>query len=161
MKDKYQITVLNERSRRIVYRPIVVALQTLLELYKAPKGEVVVLITDNERIRQTNLDFRQIDEATDVLSFPAPSTALGHIGDIVLSLDFAEKQAKIRGVRVIDEAAMLAVHGGLHLLGFDDQTDYDRDDMVRRMNEVMQKAGLPVDNDWYSLPHSTSPGANR
>lgn len=149
----HRITVLNEWPRRLVTKPLREALLLLLTEYKALPGEVTVVLADDPRLQTLNRDFRQIDSPTDVLTFPAPPHAPGTLGDIVISLDFAEKQAKIRGVRLIDEAAMLAVHGGLHLLGFDDHTEPERADMVRRMNEVMVKAGLPTDEDWASLPH--------
>lgn len=137
-------------------KPLREALALLLQEYNAKPGEVTVVLADNHRLQELNRQHRQIDEATDVLTFPAPDFIPGTLGDIVISLDFAEKQAKIRGVRVIDEATMLAVHGGLHLLGFDDQTEPDRQDMVQRQNAILAQAGLPTDPDWSSLPHEDS-----
>ena len=141
----------------MVTKPLREALLTLLADHKAPTGEVTVVLADDQRLHELNKTYRQVDESTDVLTFPAPKFATGSIGDIVISLDFAAKQAKIRGVRVIDEAAMLAVHGGLHLLGFDDQTEKDRQDMVDRQNQIMAKVGLPTDENWSSLPHGGTP----
>lgn len=141
----------------MVTRPLRQAVQTVLEIHQAPPGEVNVLIADDEELKRLNQTFRRIDEPTDVLTFPAPPQTPGQIGDIALSLDFARKQAKIRGVRVIDEAAMLAVHGALHLLGYDDQTESDRRTMLAKMNEAMAAAGLPTEPEWASLPHGEKP----
>jgi len=103
--------------------------------------------------------FRGLDEPTDVLSFPAgPGAPV--LGDIAISVDTAQRQADARGASLLargasllDEVQFLALHGGLHLLGYDDVTDEGRDDMVRRMNAVAEQIGLIPDADWSSLPH--------
>lgn len=122
----------------------------------APSGEVTVILAHNEHLRALNARHRGIDAPTDVLSFPALPNPLGHLGDVVVSWDFAVAQARVRGVKPIEEAAMLAVHGTLHLLGMDDQTEEDREEMVRVQNSVMAKVGLPTDTGWCSLPHEES-----
>ena len=116
--------------------------------------EVSVTFTDNETIRQMNKKFREIDRATDVLSFPLfdDDSMDAHVaeldcmlGDIVLSLEKANEQAKEYGHSFEREAAFLCVHSVLHLLGYDHETsDEDDADMRRRQSEIMDKLGLSV-----------------
>ncbi|MDK3156870.1 rRNA maturation RNase YbeY [Kamptonema cortianum] len=134
-------------------------MQTLLEMFPGASGEVVVTLGDDELLKELNSTYRSVDEATDVLTFLAPEHVPGVLGDVIVSMDFAARHARIRKVRLVDELAMLAVHGGLHLMGFDDQSDEDREIMVAKMNEVMLKAGLPSDEDWHSLPHQVGADA--
>jgi probable rRNA maturation factor len=116
--------------------------------------EVSVTFTDNEQIRQMNKKFRNIDRATDVLSFPLfdDDGMDGHVaeldcmlGDIVLSLEQADVQAKEYGHSFEREAAFLCVHSVLHLLGYDHEISEEDDaDMRRRQSEIMDKLGLSV-----------------
>ena len=129
------------------------ALEHLLDRYGAPGGEVSVLFSSDDELRRLNRTFRGVDEATDVLSFPAPDGVEGQIGDIAVSVDFARRHAERRGVPIHEEAALLALHGALHLMGYDDGTEEERDEMVRRMNEVAEACGISTDPNWASLPH--------
>lgn len=122
-------------------------------MYGVEGRRVTVLVTDGAEMRRLNKEFRGIDSSTDVLSFPSPSTALEELGDVAVNIELAQAQARVRGVRVADETAMLAVHGTLHLLGHDDILESDRAEMVAKMNAVMRASGLPEETDWASLPH--------
>jgi probable rRNA maturation factor len=89
-------------------------------------SEVHLLITDDARIRKLNRRFRDIDRATDVLSFPdgdeLPS-GLTLLGEVVISLDAARRQAIELGHDEIRELSELVLHGVLHLLGYDHEND--------------------------------------
>lgn len=146
-----RVEVLNKLSRRLVLAPIRIAVEEALRDH--PGSEACVVVGNNEGIRELNRQYRGIDEATDVLSFPAQPNPRHHLGDIVLSWEYAEMKAKIRKVRPVEEAAMLAVHGALHLLGMDDQTEPERLEMVHRANQIIDAVGLPTDEHWASLPH--------
>lgn len=125
------------------------------EQYENPI-EVSVTFTDNEKIRELNRKFRGIDRATDVLSFPLfdfegetdeppVDELLGMLGDIVLSLEQAKKQAEEYGHSFEREAAFLTVHSMLHLLGYDHETSKeDEADMRRRQSEILERMGLSV-----------------
>lgn len=140
-------------------RPVRQALLALMQEHRPNQAaEISVMIAEDAEIQRLNREFRKVDSTTDVLSFPAAPNPLGHLGDIAISTTFAERQAKLRRVSWGEEAAMLAVHGGLHLLGMDDSTDEERDEMVREMNRIMAIAGLPVDSEWFSLPHGEGDG---
>jgi probable rRNA maturation factor len=91
-----------------------------------PDSEVHVLITGDDRIRDLNCRYRGIDSATDVLSFPdgdlLPS-GMTLLGEIVISLDTARRQAGELGHDEVRELSELALHGVLHLLGYDHDND--------------------------------------
>lgn len=79
--------------------------------------EVSVLLTGNARIKELNARYRNIDRATDVLSFPMEDPYM--LGDIVISVEKAASQAAEFGCTLDEEAGRLVVHGVLHLLGYD------------------------------------------
>ena len=116
--------------------------------------EVSITFCDDEKIRELNKKFRNIDKATDVLSFPlfdedgldgfVPEMEC-MLGDIVISLERARAQAEEFGHSYEREAAFLAVHSVLHLLGYDHEAgEEDELDMRRRQSDVMKKIGLFV-----------------
>lgn len=89
-----------------------------------PACEVSVLLTDDAEIHALNRQWRGVDKPTDVLSFPqledlASLCATGTLGDVVISLDTARREAAERRVSLDDVMAHLMVHGILHLLGYD------------------------------------------
>jgi len=119
----------------------------------APNREVCVLVTTDEDVRRLNLQFRHLDEATDVLSFPAGDFPGAPLGDIAISGPYAARQAHARGVAVTHELAYLAIHGVLHLLGWSDESESERARMIAEMNRIALLAGLKPDPDWCSLLH--------
>jgi probable rRNA maturation factor len=151
----YKITIVNHLTKRKIHKPIYTAVKTALQLFDAPTGEVVVTLANPEELHELNRTYRGIDSTTDVLTFPADDRFSMVLGDVILNWDMAEKQATLRGIKPVEEAAMLAVHGTLHLLGFDDHNDNDRDAMIAAMNRVMRESGLPEDHNWHSLPHES------
>ncbi|MBE6594778.1 MAG: rRNA maturation RNase YbeY [Ruminococcaceae bacterium] len=121
--------------------------------YEGVEGhsEVSVTFTDNEGIRELNARFRQVDAATDVLSFPlfeeGPGGAeFGHmLGDIVLSLEKCRAQAEEFGHSFERECAFLTVHSTLHLLGYDHVNSEAEDaDMRERQTAIVNGMGLGV-----------------
>ena len=111
-----------------------------------------MLLTDDAHIRDLNRQFRGVDESTDVLTFPSAPDGT-YLGDIAISVPYAERQALARRVSLTQELAYLAIHGALHLAGFDDEEDADREKMVAEMNEVAKAAGLKPDEQWWSILH--------
>ena len=150
---RHTAAIRNESSEPLKVDVIRKAIEHLLDRYGVPGGEVSLLFSSDDELRRLNRTFRGIDSATDVLSFPAPEGVDGQIGDIAVSVDFARRHAERRGVPIHEEAALLALHGALHLMGYDDGTEEQRDDMVRRMNEVAEACGMSTDPDWGSLPN--------
>jgi probable rRNA maturation factor len=97
-----------------------------VRVLEGPDGEVHVLVTDDDAMRRLNRQYRDLDTATDVLSFPdgepLPSGGV-LIGQIVISLDAARRQASDLGHGVQRELEELVLHGTLHLLGHDHERD--------------------------------------
>ena len=111
------------------------------------KGDLSIAIVSDRRMRALNRQFRGKDSVTDVLSFPSdPSTALragerGFMGDIVVAAGVAKRQAKDAGHSVQTELKVLALHGLLHLLGYDHEADEGR--MAEAEARLRKRAGLP------------------
>jgi len=95
------------------------------------RGEVALLLTSDRSLRALNARYRSRDEATDVLSFPGPGGELG-LGDIVISVETAARNAKSLGRTLPQELDVLALHGFLHVLGYDHETDDGAMDRLER-----------------------------
>lgn len=109
-------------------------------------SEVSVLICDDDEMRRLNLQFRGVDAPTDVLAFPQDRDVQlpdgsRLLGDVVISLDTAERQAEARGHALLTEAVLLGLHGTLHLLGYDDHTQEEASDMLARAEKVAARLG--------------------
>ena len=99
--------------------------------------EIELIITTNESIRELNKEHRNIDSATDVLSFPYEETPMAPLGSIVISCEYVEEKAKEFGHQNSDELALLFIHGLLHILGYDHEVDSGemREEEERLINE--------------------------
>ena len=110
------------------------------------RGEVTVALVSDGRMRALNRSFRGKDYATDVLSFPAgasdgvPSDDARYLGDIVIATGVARRQADEASHAMATEVRVLALHGLLHLLGY----DHEQDDgvMARTEERLRRRAGL-------------------
>lgn len=110
------------------------------------RGNVSIAIVTDVRMRAINKQFRHKDVATDVLSFPAlepGALALGpDLGDLAIALGVAKRQAREHRHSLATEVRILALHGLLHLLGYDHEADQGQ---MRRLEErLRQRARLPV-----------------
>lgn len=107
--------------------------------------DMAVVITDDESIQALNRDFRGVDEPTDVLAFgeekPGPFVLApgepAYLGDVVISLERAEAQARERGIPVKAELQLLLVHGILHLLGYDHDAEEAQRHMWARQDAIL------------------------
>ncbi|WP_370589220.1 rRNA maturation RNase YbeY [Thermoactinomyces sp. CICC 10521] len=128
------------------------ALQAAADFEELPPVEVAVTIVDNEKIHQLNREYRGIDRPTDVLSFPLwepdeewvidEEEEGVMLGDIVISLPKAKEQAAEYGHTLARELGFLAVHGFLHLLGYDHETEQEEKEMFSRQEEILSRIGL-------------------
>ena len=84
-------------------------------------GQLSLTLTDDAAIRELNREWRSVDRPTDVLSFPMDDDVL--LGDLVISVETARRQAEERAYELRDEVRVLLVHGLLHLLGYDHELD--------------------------------------
>jgi probable rRNA maturation factor len=105
----------------------------------AKDGEVSIMLTDDETIRTLNRDWRKIDKATNVLSFPAPDTAGAErmFGDIVIAYETLVRECDEEDRIFPHHLAHLTVHGFLHLIGYDHQTDSEADAMEALESKIM------------------------
>lgn len=110
------------------------------------KKEFNIIFVDKEEIQRLNREFRKIDKVTDVISFALcddEDIVMTHeLGDIFICLDRAFEQASDYGHSITREVAFLAVHGYLHLCGFDHMTEEDEKIMFAKQDEILNKAGI-------------------
>jgi probable rRNA maturation factor len=116
-------------------------------------SEVSVTFVSDERIHEINREYREKDSPTDVISFAMEELGEGEIqmigaqqprvlGDIIISVQKAEEQAKEYGHSFIRELGFLSVHGFLHLLGYDHMEKADEEKMFSRQKELLDNYGL-------------------
>lgn len=143
MIDVFSETVdITEDERTGIERAAEAALQS-----EGKDGDLTVLIDTPDRIRTLNREFRHVDAVTDVLTFPAwegedPLSADGYLGDIMICYERAKEQAKEYGHSLTRELSFLAVHGVLHLLGYDHMTEADERVMREKQTAILESIGV-------------------
>lgn len=122
-------------------------------------GALNILLTDDDGIKALNAEFRNKDSATDVLSFPAYSFdgllkdnsenieweydgGERFLGDVAISLERAYEQAEQYGHSAVRECAFLALHGALHIMGYDHIEKDGELIMIERQNQILEKLGI-------------------
>ena len=123
------------------------AAQAVLENASQPsESELSIILTDDARLHELNLNYLGVDAPTDVLSFPAsetdPETGGHYIGDILISLPRAGAQAEAAGHALEAEVQLLVVHGVLHLLGHDHAEPEEKTRMWHAQAEILKSLGL-------------------
>lgn len=121
-------------------------------------GRISVLLAGDAALRRLNRTFRSKDRPTDVLAFPPPPSSRGRgrgrssafLGDVAVSVDACERQARALGIGAGSRLLHLLAHGVLHLSGLDHESPADFERMETRTRELCEAAqapcGLPVDN---------------
>lgn len=127
---------------------------TLVEEKFSEPAEVDVTFVTDEQIKAINLEFREIDSATDVLSFPLgengvydtnPETGAKMLGDVIISVEHAVDQAELYGHGFEREVAFLTVHSVLHLLGYDHVNGGLEQAIMREKEErILDELGLAI-----------------
>ncbi len=144
--EPFQGQVAEEWIRRVVEK-------TLIQEEINSPVELGLVITDDETIRQLNRSYRGKDETTDVLSFenqtrgPYSIGTAGfprYLGDVVISLDRAREQADAAGGALIDELQLLAVHGVLHLLGYDHADEREKEQMWAIQSGILRMLDVNI-----------------
>jgi probable rRNA maturation factor len=115
------------------------------ELHKA---EVAVVLTDDQSIRALNRQWRGRDEPTNVLSFPAHLGERGnggpvHVGDIVIAYETTAREAGAEGKSFLHHLSHLAVHGFLHLVGYDHESYDEAETMESLERRILARLGVP------------------
>ena len=143
MIDVFSETVaIGETERTGIVRAAEAALES-----ERRDGDLTILIDTPERIRTLNREFRNVDRVTDVLTFPAwegeiSLSADGYLGDIMICYERAKEQAEEYGHSLLRELSFLAVHGVLHLLGYDHMTEADERVMREKQSAILERIGV-------------------
>lgn len=118
--------------------------------------ELSVLLTDDNEIKELNIKYRDVDSATDVLAFAMregvdsnPNDEI--LGDVVISIPTAERQAKEYGHSIYAELALLTIHGVLHLLGYDHLKKDEAKIMQEKQKRIMHSLGYMIDDSKLTL----------
>jgi probable rRNA maturation factor len=119
----------------------------MIALLQLKKSEVSFLLTDDDRVHQLNKIYRKKDRPTDVLAFAMREGEFGGLagevlGDVIISVPTARRQAEEAGKDVLEEVTMLAAHGLLHLLGWDHDTPA-KDRRMRAETDRLLAAAVP------------------
>ena len=120
-----------------------VASEVLSHSGASTEVDLTLVVANDAQIQKLNRDFLGIDAPTDVLAFPGgesdPDTGSLYLGDVILSYEQARIQAASAGQSITDELSLLAVHGILHLLGYDHNNDENMSTMWKMQNEILSK----------------------
>ena len=122
--------------------------------------EVSVLLCDDLEIRRLNSQWRSKDSATNVLSFPAPSgpSPQLHLGDIAIAYETVAREAKDERKPFSAHLAHMAVHGYLHLSGYDHEDEDEAEEMEQLEREILAELGV---SDPYDAPAAYPPGKSQ
>jgi probable rRNA maturation factor len=125
---------------------IAAAISAANQIVGPARGGVTVIVDNDGRIRSLNQLWRRIDKPTNVLSFPAPDGPSGpasYVGDIAISYETAAREAAAEGKSFSDHVAHLSVHGFLHLMGYDHESDADAAEMEGLERDILARIGIP------------------
>ncbi len=120
---------------------------TLAQQAVTPPVALSLLLTDDAALQNLNYRFRQENKPTDVLSFPAgdpgpgPVEPVRYLGDIAISIPYAQRQARQQGHSLLAELQLLAIHGTLHLLGYDHTDAAEKKEMWAAQTAVLTQLG--------------------
>jgi len=107
-------------------------------------AELAIVLTDDSAMRLLNRDWRGIDAATNVLSFPTKNAGVKtHLGDIVLAFETIAAEARAEHKPFVHHVAHLAVHGFLHLVGYDHECDEDAAAMEQAERKILRSLAVP------------------
>lgn len=134
----------------------------------APKEpcEACIALSDDAAVRALNATYRGMDKPTNVLSFPSPeappSDGPAFLGDVVIALETVRREAGEKNITFEDHLQHLAVHGLLHLLGYDHETDGEAQVMERLETEILADLGIadPYDDRDAPAPADGAVSAN-
>ncbi len=147
IKNQQKITKLNQRKIKGIIKKVLQNLKVDKEI------EISVLFTDDKFIRSLNNKYRGIDKPTDVLSFSLQEGAIKPpevesdklLGDIIISVETAQRQADNLNHSMEKELTVLLIHGLLHLTGYDHEKDKDYKIMLGKESEILKIFALQPD----------------
>ena len=136
---------------------LAVAVRLTLRKHATPSSNhLSVMLGTDPQLQELNFQFAKLNVATDVLSFPAGTVAAdGYLGDIVISVQKAAQQAATHDRTVLAELQLLAIHGTLHLLGYDHATKAERSAMWAVQDQIVAALAPPT------APHKNQRNSKR
>ncbi len=120
------------------------------------EANLVILLTGDDEVRDLNLRFRAQDKATNVLSFPAPENREGHLGDLALAHGVCLREALAQDKPLAHHLQHLVMHGVLHLIGYDHETDAEA--LIMEDLERAALAGLGIGDPYAEAPEAAERG---
>jgi probable rRNA maturation factor len=127
---RLEVLLLNRQRRRVDAARVRRVLRGAARALHV-SGEMALVLAGDRTLRRLNRRYRGKDRPTDVLSFPGPGRGEG-LGDVLISVESAERNARVLGLSLARELDVLALHGLLHLLGYDHETDDGTMDRLER-----------------------------
>ncbi|MBX3064011.1 MAG: rRNA maturation RNase YbeY [Anaerolineae bacterium] len=137
------------------------AVNDVLATHEIEAGSVItVVITDDESVQVLNKQYRGVDAPTDILSFPAdplPQEVAEEIdeprylGDLIVAYPYTLRHAEEAGHDINDELVLLAIHGTLHLLGYDHDNSENQDRMWQAQQTALGRAGVQIDVERFTF----------
>lgn len=133
----YKIDFTNTTEKKFIqYKRIRKAVENTLKGEKIKDAEISIVFMNNDDIRDINKRFLKHNWATDVISFPLESDPL--VGEIYIGIEVAFEQSKEYNVSLTNELMRLAIHGTLHIIGYDDTTAEQKDKMTSLENKYLE-----------------------
>jgi probable rRNA maturation factor len=130
MKTNYEIIVHNSSSKKpLPKKQLIGKVHLVLTEHKVKKAKIGIILVDDIEIHRINKEFLEHDYPTDVITFPLDEEDLE--GEIYISQETAKSQAEEYGVSLQNELQRLAIHGTLHLLGYEDSTEKTKKEMTK------------------------------
>ena len=126
-------------AKAVVRRAILAAAEAL----SRRDGELAVLLTNDASLRKLNREWRGIDKPTNVLSFPNPVPKADMLGDIAIAYETLARECRSERKEFTHHLAHLAIHGFLHLMGYDHQSDSDAEAMEKLERDVLARLKIP------------------
>jgi probable rRNA maturation factor len=147
-EQAFQLQIAPQWEQQVNRAPIVAAVRSTLHA-EAPRdnANLTLVIVDDVEMARLNSEYREEEGTTDVLTFPYEDDGVdedmaGYLGDVIICYEQAARQAADEGHSTDEELLLLAVHGTLHLLGYDDETPEEKQKMWSRQSAIMQELGI-------------------
>ncbi len=147
----YVIDLLNQHDYPIEATALEAAANAVLKRHDVlPETVITIAFLNDEEIQALNLRHRGVDKATDVLSFPADALPdeieeSPYLGDILIAYPYTLAQSEQEGYSMADSLVLMVVHGTLHLLGYDHDTNENHAEMWELQAEVLTELGINPD----------------
>lgn len=119
--------------------------EKFLHYYQKQDLDVSIALVDDAEIKEMNLNYRGLDKPTDVLSFPASEEeqeSEGFLGEVIIDNDQVSRQAPHYSHTPREELVFILIHGLLHLLGYSDYTEEDKENMIKLGKDIIKRINL-------------------